>query len=173
MDGKSAASAVKDWLAREKLESREVTDAQALIHLHVKYPPTKQGHVFNVVIPKNRDLVLIYSITRVDEGQQNEMRDHGKEDPDAWEKWLHDTRIQLTRSNLDWVLHVGKPKDGLPGPLQAFNLSRPIWFDGLRPSNHIGLDRLNACSGPGNSSFGLPTWRTQSRLERVNCILVS
>lgn len=50
MDGKSAASAVKDWLAREKLESREVTDAQALIHLHVKYPPTKQGHVFNVVI---------------------------------------------------------------------------------------------------------------------------
>ena len=137
MDGKSAASAVKDWLAREKLESREVTDAQALIHLHVKYPPTKQGHVFNVVIPKNRDLVLVYSITRVDEGQQNEMRDHGKEDPDAWEKWLHDTRIQLTRSNLDWVLHVGKPKDDLPGPLQAFNLSRPIWFDGLNQNEFM------------------------------------
>ena len=131
MDGKSAASAVKAWLAGEKLESREVPDAQALIHLHVKYPPTKQGHVFNVVIPKNRDLVLIYSITRVDEGQQNEMREHGKENPDAWEKWLHSIRIQLTRSNLDWVLHVGKPKEELPGPLQAFNLSRPIWFDGL------------------------------------------
>ena len=60
--------------------------------------------------------MLIYSITRVDEGQQNEMRDHGKEDPDAWEKWLHDTRIQLTRSNLDWVLHVGKSKDDYPAP---------------------------------------------------------
>ena len=50
MDGKSAASAVKAWLAREKLESREVPDAQALIHLHVKYPPTKQGHVFNCLL---------------------------------------------------------------------------------------------------------------------------
>ena len=50
MDGKSAASAVTDWLAREKLEYREVTDPQALIHLHVKYPPTKQGHVFIIVI---------------------------------------------------------------------------------------------------------------------------
>ncbi len=131
MDGKAAASAVKAWLSSEKLEAREVQDAQALLHLHVKYPPTKQGHVFNVVIPKNRNLVLIYSITRVDEGQQNEMREHGKEDPGAWEEWLHMTRIQLTRADLDWVLHVGKPKEELPGPLQAFNLSRPIWFDGL------------------------------------------
>ena len=59
MDGKSAASAVTDWLAREKLEYREVTDPQALIHLHVKYPPTKQGHVFNIVIPKNLSLIHI------------------------------------------------------------------------------------------------------------------
>ena len=131
MDGKSAAIAIKGWLASEKLEAREVSDAQALIHLHVKYPPTKQGHVFNVVIPKNRNLVLVYSITRVDEGQQNEMREHGKETPDAWEGWLHQTRLQLTRADLDWVLHVGKPNDETPGPLQAFNLSRPIWFDGL------------------------------------------
>ena len=131
MDSKSAADSIKTWLAREKLEYREVSDAQALIHLHVKYPPTKQGHVFNVVIPKNRDLALIYSITRVDEGQQKEMQEHGKEDSDSWGEWLHETRIQLTRSNLDWVLHVGKAKKEVPGPLQAFNLSRPIWFDGL------------------------------------------
>lgn len=134
MDGKTAASAVKAWLGSEKLEAREVQDAQALLHLHVKYPPTKQGHVFNVVIPKNRNLVLIYSITRVDEGQQNEMREHAGEDPDSWDEWLHSTRIQLTRADLDWVLHVGKPNKGseeTPGPLQAFNLSRPIWFDGL------------------------------------------
>ena len=131
MDGKSAAIAIKGWLASEKLEAREVSDPQALIHLHVKYPPTKQVHVFNVVIPKNRNLVLVYSITRVDEGQQNEMREHGKEEPDAWDGWLHQTRLQLTRADLDWVLHVGKPIAETPGPLQAFNLSRPIWFDGL------------------------------------------
>ncbi|HJN70852.1 MAG: DUF2299 family protein [Candidatus Thalassarchaeaceae archaeon] len=131
MDGKAAAARVQEWLASERLEFKIVTDAQALIHLHVKYPPTKQGHVFNVVIPKNRNLVLVYSITRVDEGQQNEMKDHANEDSAEWEEWLHSTRLQLTRADLDWVLHVGKPADNSPGPLQAFNLSRPIWFDGL------------------------------------------
>ncbi len=60
MDGKAAAARVQEWLASERLEFKIVTDAQALIHLHVKYPPTKQGHVFNVVIPKNRNLVLVY-----------------------------------------------------------------------------------------------------------------
>ena len=68
MDGKTAASHVKQWLTDERLEVKEVSDAQALLHLHVKYPPTKQGHMFNVVIPKNRNLVLVYSVTRVDEG---------------------------------------------------------------------------------------------------------
>ena len=131
MNPKEAAAAIRDWLSSEKLEAREVTDAQAIIHLHVKYPPTKQGHVFNIVIPKNRNLVLIYSITRVDEGQQNEMAQHAQDDPDGWEGWLHLTRVQLTRADLDWVLHVGKAREDTPGPLQAFNLSRPIWFDGL------------------------------------------
>ena len=37
----------------------------------------------------------------------------------------------MTSSDLDWVLHVGKSKDGVAGPLQAFNLSRPVWLDGL------------------------------------------
>ena len=31
----------------------------------------------------------------------------------------------------DWVLHVGRSKEGVAGPLQAFNLSRPVWIDGL------------------------------------------
>jgi len=99
MNPKEAAAAIRDWLSSEKLEAREVTDAQAIIHLHVKYPPTKQGHVFNIVIPKNRNLVLIYSITRVDEGQQNEMTRHAQDDPDGWEGWLHLTRVQLTRAD--------------------------------------------------------------------------
>ena len=131
MNGSTAAAKVQEWLTSERLEFKVVTDAQALIHLHIKYPPTKQGHVFNIVIPKNRNLVLIYSITRVDEGQQNEMKEHAIEDSDEWDEWLHSTRLQLTRADLDWVLHVGKPKDDSPGPLQAFNLSRPVWFDGL------------------------------------------
>tara|TARA_B100000676_G_scaffold313532_1_gene396465 strand:- start:46210 stop:46842 length:633 start_codon:yes stop_codon:yes gene_type:complete len=131
MDDKTAASLVKQWLSAERLEFKEVNDAQALLHLHVKYPPTKQGHMFNVVIPKSRNLVLIYSITRVDEGQQKEMIEHSSNNPDEWEEWLHLTRVQLTRADLDWVLHVGKPRNETPGALQAFNLSRPVWFDGL------------------------------------------
>jgi len=108
-----------------------VKDPQAVIHLHVRYPPTKQGHLFNIVIPKKRSLVLVYSITRVDEGQQESMREMAKEESEDWEEWLHETRIRMTTSDLDWVLHVGRSKDGVAGPLQAFNLSRPVWLDGL------------------------------------------
>ena len=131
MNSRDATDSIRDWLNSERLEAREVSDNQALLHLHVKYPPTKQGHVFNVVIPKNRNLVLIYTVTRVDEGQQNQMTDHSQNASDEWEGWLHETRIHLTQADLDWVLHVGKKTNDTPGPLQAFNLSRPIWFDGL------------------------------------------
>ena len=99
--------------------------------MHVRYPPTKQGHLFNIVIPKKRNLVLVYSITRVDEGQQDSMREMASEDSESWDEWLHETRIRMTSSDLDWVLHVGRSKEGVAGPLQAFNLSRPVWLDGL------------------------------------------
>ena len=75
MDAKAAADSIKRWLSDERLETREVDDGKALLHLHVKYPPTKDGHIFNIVIPKDRSLVLTYSVTRVDQGQQNEMID--------------------------------------------------------------------------------------------------
>ena len=64
----------------------------------------KAAHLFNVVIPKNRNLVLIYSITRVDEGQQLEMKEHYLSDSLEWQTWLHETRLLLTQANLDWVL---------------------------------------------------------------------
>jgi hypothetical protein len=131
VDPREAGKAIRAWLDSERLEAREVRDPQAILHLHVRYPPTKQGHLFNVVIPKKRNLALVYSITRVDEGQQSSMRELASEDSDGWEEWLHDTRIHLTSSDLDWVLHVGRSSDGVAGPLQAFNLSRPVWFDGL------------------------------------------
>ena len=148
MNSHEAGDRVRKWLQSERLEARDVVDQQAMLHLHVRYPPTKQGHVFNVVIPKNRNLVLIYSVTRVDDGQQNEMMEHYENDAGDWERWLHDTRIHLTQADLDWVLHVGKKRHGVPGPLQAFNLSRPIWFDGLTQNEfmhtmrHLWLTKL-------------------------------
>ena len=161
MNSREATDSIRDWLNSERLEAKEVSDNQALLHLHVRYPPTKQGHVFNVVIPKNRNLVLIYTVTRVDEGQQNQMSDHSRNASDEWESWLHETRIHLTQADLDWVLHVGKKSNDIPGPLQAFNLSRPIWFDGLTQNEfmhtmrHLWLTKLalihkiKFCYGPG------------------------
>ena len=131
MESQDAINSIKNWLKSERLEFKEVQDPQALIHLHCKYPPTRQGHMFNIVVPKNRNLVLIYSITRVDIGQQKLMTDQSKQESEDWENWLHNIRIDLTTSDLDWVLHIGHKKDKDSGPLQAFNLSRPIWFDGL------------------------------------------
>ena len=130
VNAQDAISAVKNWLKSESLEYKEIKDHQALIHLHCKYPPTRQGHVFNIVIPKKRNLVLIYTVTRVDEGQQKIMIEQSKNESEEWEHWLHNTRLELTTSDLDWVLHIGHKGDK-SGPLQAFNLSRPVWFDGL------------------------------------------
>ncbi len=70
MNSREASDSIREWLNSERLDAREVSDNQALLHLHVMYPPTKQGHVFNVVIPKNRNLVLIYTVTRELEANQ-------------------------------------------------------------------------------------------------------
>ena len=137
MNKREAADSVRKWLLSEKLEARDVEDQQALLHMHVKYPPSKRGHLFNVVIPKNRDLVLVYSVTRVDEGQQDMMKEFSTVSPNDWKKWLHDTRLDLTRADLDWVLHVGNKVKDTPGPLQAFNLSRPTWLDGLTQNDFM------------------------------------
>ena len=131
MNAQEASKLIRNWLESERLEIRQVEDPQAILHIHVRYPPTKQGHLFNVVIPKDRNLALVYSITRVDQGQQDTMKKLSNDDSDSWEDWLHETRINLTSSDLDWVLHVGQKKNEISGPLQAFNLSRPVWFDGL------------------------------------------
>jgi len=173
MDAAGAGDAIRTWLESERLETREVQDPQNFLHLHVRYPPTKAAHVFNIVIPKNRNLVLIYSITRVDDGQQSEMKDHHSTDPLGWETWLHDTRIVLTQADLDWVLHIGK-KEQEPGPLQAFNLSRPIWFDGLTQNEfmhtmrHVWLTKLSLIHkikfgyGPGVGKPGpVDDWKSK------------
>ena len=124
------AQTLRDWLKSEGLEVRERQDDRTTGHLLVRYPSTKHGHVFNLACPTGRDLVVIGSLTQVDVGQQEQMSTLAKEDPVAWNAWLHETRLQLTRAEVDWVLHVGHSNDG-NGPLQAFHISEPTWRDGL------------------------------------------
>ncbi len=142
MSSRDVITRIEQWLSEEGLEVRRTSDPRATVHLHVRYPPTKHGHVFNIVVPKSRSLVVIGSMTRVDAGQQDEMSEHSSENPDAWEEWLHETRIHLTREKLDWVLHVGHSEAPPTGPLQAFNISRPIWFDGL--NQHTFMDGIRS-----------------------------
>lgn len=125
------ADTVRKWLNSERLIVKEQEDPRAVAHILIKYPQGPQGHMFAVVIPKNRDLVAISSMTRVDMGQQKEMKNHMKEDADGWSEWIHEGRLQLIRSSVDWGIHMGHEGDQKPGPLQAFNVSLPLWFDGL------------------------------------------
>ena len=73
-------SLVRKWLDEERLFVKQQNDPRAHAHFLIKYPQGKQGHMFAVVVPKNRDLVAISSMTRVDEGQQNEMTNHDKKE---------------------------------------------------------------------------------------------
>ena len=76
-------------------------------------------------------------------GQQKEMKNHMKEDSDGWSEWIHEGRLQLIRSSVDWGIHMGHEGPQKPGPLQAFNVSLPIWFDGLTKNEMMhGLRRL-------------------------------
>ena len=68
------AQKIRQWLASERLEIRDKNDPRAESHLLVRYPPGPQGHMFAVVLPKGRDLVFVSSMTRVDLGQQDQMK---------------------------------------------------------------------------------------------------
>jgi hypothetical protein len=87
--------------------------------------------MFAIVIPKGRDLLAISSMTRVDEGQQESMKDLMKTDEEEWKSWMHECRMQLIASGVDWGIHLGHSGKQRLGPLQAFNVSEPVWFDGL------------------------------------------
>lgn len=131
MSSANVAKQVKNWLSSERLIVKQQDDARAEAHFLIKYPHGPQGHMFAVVIPKDRDLVACSSMTRVDSGQQQEMKKHMQEDAIEWEEWVHDSRLQLIKTSVDWGMHMGHSGDKKPGPLQAFNVSLPIWFDGL------------------------------------------
>jgi hypothetical protein len=119
------------WLTEEGLSPSEQPDARAEFHYLVRYPPGKNGHAFNIVQPKSRKLIAISSLTRVDGGQQKEMKSHADADLEGWQDWMHTTRTSLIASGVDWGIHVGGDKALGNGPLQAFNVSEPIWLDGL------------------------------------------
>ena len=61
---------LKQWLTEERLSARAQPDPRAHAHFLVRYPSGKQGHMFAIVVPKERDLVAVSSMTRVDQGQQ-------------------------------------------------------------------------------------------------------
>ena len=61
---------LKRWLTEERLSAKAQQDRRAHAHFLVRYPSGKQGHMFAIVVPKERDLVAVSSMTRVDEGQQ-------------------------------------------------------------------------------------------------------
>ena len=143
MTPSEAVSLVRKWLDEERLFVKEQNDPRAHAHFLMKYPQGKQGHMFAVVIPKNRDLVAISSMTRVDKGQQDEMTNHMKDDKGGWTEWIHEARLQLINSSVDWGIHMGHKGNKKPGPLQAFNVSLPIWFDGISKNEFMhSLRRL-------------------------------
>lgn len=139
----NAVEQIKTWLEQERLVAKVQQDTRAELHLLIRYPQGSQGHMFAVVVPKGRNLVALSSMTRVDEGQQKEMATHMKDDNDGWLEWIHDVRLQLIRSGVDWGIHMGHDGEQKTGPLQAFNVSLPIWFDGLTKNEFMhSLRRL-------------------------------
>ena len=113
---------IRKWLASERLEIRDKNDPRAEAHFLIKYPPGPQGHMFAVVVPKGRDLVFVSSMTRVDLGQQEQMKEHMKEESEVWSEWVHECRLTLMKAELDWGIHMGHDGKEKPGPLQALSL---------------------------------------------------
>ncbi len=159
-------STVHNWLSEERLSPRKQDDQRAEFHYLVRYPPGNNGHAFNIVQPKGRDLVAVSSMTRVDEGQQAEMSSHSSSDIGGWQDWMHEIRTSLITAGVDWGIHVGGDKSMGNGPLQAFNVSEPIWLDGLNKNNlmqslrKLWLAKLNVIHqikhqyGPGSGKPG-------------------
>jgi hypothetical protein len=131
MNPSAVIQQIQAWMKQERLTVKVQQDPRAEAHFLIKYPAGNQGHMFAVVVPTGRDLVAISSMTRVDKGQQKEMAKHMEEDREEWLEWVHEARLQLIRSTVDWGIHMGHTGKEKAGPLQAFNVSLPIWFDGL------------------------------------------
>ncbi len=133
MTPSEAKKQIRDWLQSERIEIKEQPNKTASFQFLFNFPPNPNGHMFNVINPNGRDLIAIGSGTRVDLGQQKRMKKCMEDEPQDWHAWLHNVRLELNRSGIDWSLHLGhdKEKGKREGPLQAFHVSEPTWFDGL------------------------------------------
>ena len=119
---------LKAWFTEERLTVKSQNDPRAHGHFMVKYPGGKQGHMFAVVVPKQRDLVAISSMTRVDEGQQQEMASHMDDEESDWSEWVHESRLHLIRTGVDWAIHMGHKGDAKPGILAFELLTVMLWL---------------------------------------------
>ena len=107
METKEVGEKLREWLTSERIEFKEQNDPRADFHFLIKYPLGDNGHKFVIIVPKGRDLVAISSMTRVDGGQQSEMKSLMDEDSEEWKNWLHECRMQLIASGVDWGIHLG------------------------------------------------------------------
>ena len=178
MDASEVESLIRKWLEQERMEIRNQEDKRAHAHFLVRYPSGRNGHVFAIILPKDRDLVAISSMTRVDGGQQEEMSSLMKEDEDRWQEWIHDCRMQLMQTGVDWVIHLGHKNKEKIGPLQAFNTSEPIWYDGITKNEFMQTFRrlwlaklgviheIKFTFGPGSGKNGpVDDWEKKKSTE--------
>ena len=49
---------------------------------------------------------------------------------------MHEVECSIA-SGVDWGIHLGHTGKERKGPLQAFNVSEPVWFDGLTKNERI------------------------------------
>ena len=102
--------------------------------------------MFAVVLPKGRDLVFVSSMTRVDLGQQEQMKEHMNEEPEVWSEWVHECRLTLMRAELDWGIHMGhqgKEKPGTPTGVQCKPPNLVRWLEQKR--THAQPSPIVAC----------------------------
>ena len=83
------------------------------------------------------------------------------------------------RAELDWGIHMGHQGKEKPGPLQAFNVSLPIWHDGLNKNalmhslRRLWLAKLSMIHeikfayGPGKGEPGpVDDWTEQKKRKQ-------
>ena len=107
MGPSEVGEAIKKWFASESIELQSHENEKVHFHMLFKFPPGPTGHTFNISMPKNRNLIAISSGTRVDGGQQKNMKKMKLADKRAWISWLHRIRMTLTQTGIDWVVHLG------------------------------------------------------------------
>ena len=137
---------IRQWLASERLEIRDKNDPRADAHFLVRYPPALKATCSQLSCQRERFGICFehdssrFGSTRTNEGT-HERRARGLVRVGT------ECRLSLMRAELDWGIHMGHQGKEKPGPLQAFNVSLPIWHDGLNKNALM----------PAYAAFGSPS----------------